>query len=208
MDGLVTNVSLVSGISGGGSSRHAVLLTGFAGLVAGAFSMATGEYTSVRSQNESIEAEVAIEALELRRHPEAEAAELADSFVARGVDPVLARQVVDQLSRDPAQALREHSQAELGVNPQQLPSPWTAALSSFLFFSVGALLPLITYVCGVAELWPALIVSAVSLFAAGAIAAAFTGRSRWYGGLRQLVLGALAAGVTYLVGRLIGAQVS
>jgi vacuolar iron transporter family protein len=208
MDGLVTNASLVAGISGGGSSRHAVLLTGFAGLVAGAFSMATGEYTSVKSQNESIETEVRVEALELRRHPEAEVAELAESFVERGLDRALAHQVAEQLSRDPAQALQEHSQAELGVNPQQLPSPWMAASSSFVFFAVGALLPLLSYLFGSHALWPALVVSAVSLLAAGAITAGFTGRPRWYGGLRQLLLGVLAAGVTYLVGRLIGAQVS
>lgn len=208
MDGLVSNVSLVAGISGSGATTHTIVLTGAAGLVAGAFSMATGEYTSVKSQNESILSEVRIEALALRRYPEDEVAELAENFAQRGLDRQLARQVAEQLSSDPVQALKEHSQAELGVNPHQLPSPWTAASSSFVFFAIGALLPLITYLCGVKSLWAALGVSALSLFAAGVITARFTRRSRWYGGVRQLFLGALAAGVTYLVGHLIGTQVS
>jgi VIT1/CCC1 family predicted Fe2+/Mn2+ transporter len=208
MDGLVSNVSLVAGISGSGASRHTIVLTGVAGLVAGAFSMATGEYTSVKSQNESILSEVRLEALELRRHPEDEVAELAENFAQRGVDRRLARQVAEQLSSDPEQALKEHSRVELGVDPHQLPSPWTATFSSFVFFAIGALLPLITYLAGLNNLLAALGVSAVSLFAAGVITARFTRRSRWYGGVRQLFLGALAAGVTYLVGHLIGAQVS
>ena len=208
MDGLVTNVSLIAGISGSGASTHTIVLTGVAGLVAGAFSMATGEYTSVKSQNESIGSEVAVEALELRRHPEAEVNELAESFEQRGVDPVTAMSVARQLSADPEQALQTHSQVELGVNPRQLPSPWTAAASSFLAFSLGAILPLLTYLFGLKSLYPALIVSAASLFAAGAVTARFTGRNAWFSGLRQLGLGALAAAVTYLVGSLIGTQVS
>jgi VIT1/CCC1 family predicted Fe2+/Mn2+ transporter len=208
MDGLVSNVSLVAGISGSGAATHTIVLTGMAGLVAGAFSMATGEYTSVKSQNESIAAEVQLEALELQRHPEAEVSELAESFVKRGVDPDLALSVARQLSVDPEQALETHSQVELGVNPNRLPSPWGAALSSFVFFAIGAILPLITYLAGVTSLLPSLAVSGVSLFVAGAVTARFTGRNGWYSGARQLVLGALAAAVTYLVGRLIGANVS
>jgi VIT1/CCC1 family predicted Fe2+/Mn2+ transporter len=208
MDGLVSNVSLVAGISGSGAATHTVVLTGMAGLVAGAFSMATGEYTSVKSQNESIGAEVHLEAVELQRHPEAEVAELAQSFVTRGVQPELALEVARQLSVDPAQALASHSQVELGVNPNRLPSPWVAALSSFCFFGIGAILPLITYLAGITSLLPALAVSGASLFVAGVVTARFTGRNAWYSGARQLLLGALAAAVTYLVGRLIGANVS
>jgi VIT1/CCC1 family predicted Fe2+/Mn2+ transporter len=208
MDGLVSNVSLIAGIGGSGAKRHTIILTGMAGLVAGAFSMATGEYTSVKSQNESIDAEVAVEALELRRNPEDEVAELAASYEQRGVDAPTAMRVARQLSADPDEALRMHSQIELGVNPARLPSPWAAAASSLLFFSLGAILPLLTYLAGVASLAAALAVAGVSLFVAGAVTARFTGRSTWFSGLRQLALGALATAVTYLVGRLIGAQVS
>ena len=207
MDGLVTNVSLVAGISGSGAKTHTVLLTGVAGLVAGAFSMATGEYTSLKSQNESISSEVRVEALELRRHPEAEVAELAASYEKRGVDPDLALRVARQLSADPDQALQTHSQVELGVDPAHLPSPWAAGISSFCFFSIGAILPLLTYLAGIGTLWPALLVAGASLFAAGAITSRFTNRSLLFSGMRQLALGALAAAVTYLVGHLIGAQV-
>jgi VIT1/CCC1 family predicted Fe2+/Mn2+ transporter len=208
MDGLVSNVSLIAGIGGSGAKRHTIILTGMAGLVAGAFSMATGEYTSVKSQNESIDAEVAIEALELQRHPEDEVAELAASYEERGVDAPTAMRVARQLSADPDQALTTHSQIELGVNPSHLPSPWVAAGSSLVFFSVGAILPLLTYLAGSASLAAALAVAGVSLFVAGGVTARFTNRSIWFSGLRQLALGALAAAVTYLVGRLIGAQVS
>jgi VIT1/CCC1 family predicted Fe2+/Mn2+ transporter len=208
MDGLVSNVSLVAGISGSGAATHTIVLTGMAGLVAGAFSMATGEYTSVKSQNESIGSEVQLEAQELSRHPEAEVLELAESFEARGVDHDLAIKVARQLSADPQQALETHSQVELGVNPSRLPSPWVAAVSSLCFFALGAILPLLTYFAGVKNLLPALAVSGFSLFVAGVVTARFTGRSAWYSGLRQLALGALAAAVTYLVGRLIGANVS
>ncbi len=208
MDGLVSNVSLIAGIGGSGAKPHTIILTGMAGLVAGAFSMATGEYTSVKSQNESIGAEVEVEALELERHPEAEVAELAESYEQRGVDPDTAIRVARQLSADPEQALRTHSQIELGVNPSRLPNPWTAAASSLAFFAIGAILPLLTYLAGVTSLAPALAVAAVSLFVAGAVTARFTNRSVWFSGLRQLALGALAAAVTYWVGHLIGTQVS
>jgi VIT1/CCC1 family predicted Fe2+/Mn2+ transporter len=208
MDGLVSNVSLIAGVGGSGASTHTIILTGMAGLVAGAFSMATGEYTSVKSQNESINAEVEIEALELRRHPEDEVAELAESYEKRGVDPETAMRVARQLSADPETALTTHSQIELGVNPEHLPSPWTAAASSLVFFSIGAILPLLTYLAGAASLAASLVISGVSLFVAGAVTARFTNRSVWFSGMRQLLLGALAAAITYAVGHLIGASVT
>lgn len=208
MDGLVTNVSLIAGVGGGGGNRHTLVLTGMAGLVAGAFSMATGEYTSVRSQNEAVHAEVENEARELRRHPEAEARELAETFVARGVRPEIARAVADDLAANPAEALRFHAREELGVDPNELPSPWTAAISSFIFFALGALLPLLPYLLGLTSLVLALGLSGVALFAAGAVVSRLTNRSALYSGARQLALGALAAGVTYLVGSLIGASVA
>jgi VIT1/CCC1 family predicted Fe2+/Mn2+ transporter len=208
MDGLVTNVSLVAGVGGGGLDRSRIILTGLAGLVAGAFSMATGEYTSVKSQNELVEAEVELERQELARNPEYEQRELAEAFAEKGVEPELALEVAEQVSQDPEEALRLHAREELGVDPTELPSPWTAALSSFLSFALGAVIPLLTFFAGVAALWPALIVAAVALFAAGAVVARLTDKPAWFGGLRQLALATLAAGITYAVGRGIGASVS
>jgi VIT1/CCC1 family predicted Fe2+/Mn2+ transporter len=208
MDGLVTNVSLIAGVGGGTHDAHTIILTGVAGLAAGAFSMATGEYTSVASQNELVRAEVELERRELDRNPEIEKRELADAFVDKGVEPKLALEVAEQVSRDPDEALRLHAQEELGVDPHELPSPWVAAVSSFLSFSIGALLPLLTFFAGVNQLWASLAVSAVALFAAGALVAKLTGRPVWYAGFRQLGLAALAAGVTYAIGRAIGASVT
>ena len=205
MDGLVTNVSLVAGVGGGGASNHTIVLTGLAGLVAGAFSMATGEYTSVASQNELVAAEVEVERIELRRHPEAERRELVRWFTDRGVGTATAEDVVAAIAQHPEEELRLHAREELGVDPDELPSPWVAAGSSFASFAVGALLPLLPYVLGAPVLWLALAVSAVALFAGGATVARLTRRSIWFGGLRQLGLGALAAGATYAVGVGIGA---
>lgn len=206
MDGLVTNIALIAGVAGGGVSPRSVVLTGTAGLVAGAISMGLGEYTSVRSANEQVAAEVAKERRELERHPEAEARELADAWVARGLPRDLATQVAEAVRRNPEEALRVHVREELGVDPDEQPSPWAAAISSFLCFSVGALIPLLTYLVGFTNLWLALAVGGVGLFVAGAIVARFTNRPWWSGGLRQLLLGVLAAGATYLVGALIGIQ--
>ncbi|MEU7675784.1 VIT1/CCC1 transporter family protein [Micromonospora taraxaci] len=204
MDGLVTNIALIAGVGGGGVSSHSIVLTGTAGLVAGAISMGLGEYTSVRSANEQVAAEVAKERRELERHPEAEARELADAWVARGLPRDLATQVAEAVRRDPEEALRVHVREELGVDPDDQPSPWAAATSSFLFFSLGALIPLLPYLFGATELWLALAVGGLGLFAAGAVVARFTNRQWWTGGLRQLLLGAAAAGATYLIGTLIG----
>lgn len=208
MDGLVTNVSLIAGVGGGGGARHTIILTGVAGLVAGAFSMATGEYASVTSQNEAVAAEVAIERLELERHPEAEIEELAQSYEARGVSRATAMAFVRELSQRPDEALRSHSQQELGVDPGGLASAWTAAISSFACFGVGALLPLLPFLFGTSSLVVSLAVSAVALAVAGALVARVTSRSPVFSALRQLALGFFAVAVTYAVGRLVGSQVS
>jgi vacuolar iron transporter family protein len=208
MDGLVTNVSLIAGVGGGGADRSGLILAGLAGLVAGAFSMATGEYTSVQSQNELVRAEVELERRELSRNPELEVRELAEAFVDKGVDAKLAHEVAEQVSKDPDEALRLHAREELGIDPSELPSPWVAAFSSFFSFSLGAVIPLLTFFAGVSALWPALVVSAVTLYVAGAVVAKLTSKPMWFGGLRQLGLATLAAGVTYLVGRGIGASVT
>jgi VIT1/CCC1 family predicted Fe2+/Mn2+ transporter len=204
MDGLVTNIALIAGVGGGGVSAHTLILTGVAGLVAGAISMGIGEYTSVRTANEQVAAELAKELRELRVNPEGEAAELVEMWTARGLPVDLARQVADVLKANPEQALRVHAQEELGVVPDELPSPWTAASSSFVCFAIGALIPLITYLAGIDNLWLALSVGGVGLFLAGALVSRFTGKSWWLSGLRQLVLGALAAAATYIIGALIG----
>jgi VIT1/CCC1 family predicted Fe2+/Mn2+ transporter len=203
MDGLVTNIALIAGVSAGGVSRSGLILTGTAGLVAGAISMGLGEYTSVRTQNEQVAAELAKELRELRVNPDGEADELVEAWTARGLPADLARQVADVLKANPEQALRVHAQEELGVVPDELPSPWTAASSSLVCFSIGALVPLLSYLLGFHSLVLALSIGGAGLFAAGVIVARFTGRSWWRSGLRQLILGAAAAGVTYLIGSLL-----
>ena len=207
MDGLVSNLALMTGVVGGDVGHRAVVLTGLAGLAAGAFSMAAGEYTSVASQRELVEAEIEAERLELSRNPHGELAELAQLYEARGVDPELAREVARQLSRDPEQTLAVHAREELGVDPDDLPSPLVAAASSFACFAVGALLPVLPYLLGATVLWPALAVAAMGLFLCGAVVARVTARSWWFSGVRQLVLGGAAAGLTFLLGGLIGGQV-
>jgi VIT1/CCC1 family predicted Fe2+/Mn2+ transporter len=204
MDGLVTNIALISGVGGGGVSHATIVLTGVAGLVAGAVSMGLGEYTSVKTQNDQVAHEVAKERRELERHPEAEAEELALRWIDRGLPPALARQVAQVLSQDPEEALRVHAQEELGINPHDVPSPWVAASSSFVCFSIGALIPLMPYLLGQNKLWLALVVGACGLFVAGALTARFTNQSWVRSGLRQFVLGSLAAGVTFAIGHLIG----
>jgi len=208
MDGLVTNIALIAGVGGGGVSRHTLILTGVAGLVAGAISMGLGEYTSVRTQNDQVGAELDKELRELRLNPEGEADELVAMWTARGLPGPLARQVADVLKAHPEQALRVHAQEELGVVPDELPSPWTAALSSFVCFAVGAVVPLLTYLLGFDSLLAALAVGGAGLFAAGVLIARFTGRPWWRSGLWQLLLGSAAAGATYLIGALIGVGVS
>jgi VIT1/CCC1 family predicted Fe2+/Mn2+ transporter len=208
MDGLISNFSLISGFSGAHASRHLVILGGLGGLVAGAFSMAVGEFVSVASQSDLARAEIEIERHELEHNAEAEQAELAELYVSRGLDRELAQEVARQLSRDPAQALEIHTREELGVSANDLPSPFLAAGSSFASFSVGAALPLLPFLFGASALWPAALVAGLALLCTGALVARITARSWWYGGLRQLVLGAVAAAVTFGVGAAIGAHVA
>ncbi|WP_275408227.1 VIT1/CCC1 transporter family protein [Planosporangium flavigriseum] len=207
MDGLVTNIALIAGVGGGGVSPRSIVLTGVAGLVAGAISMGLGEYTSVRTQNEQVEHEVAKERRELERNPAAEARELAQMWIKRGLPPELAHQVATVVGRDIDQAVRVHAQEELGIDPHETASPWTAAFSSFLCFSAGALVPLMPYLLGASALWLALLAGAIGLFVAGALTARFTHRTWWASGLRQLVFGIAAAVITYGIGKVIGITV-
>lgn len=208
MDGLVSNAALIAGVVGGGASGSIVAITGLAGLAAGAFSMATGEYTSVRSQAELSQAEMAVERREIERSPEAEERELALLYESRGVEPALAREVASQLHRNRDVAWRIHIREELGVDPDDLPSPWTAALSSFAAFSIGAFIPVLPFLLGFTSLTVAVLLTALGLFTTGALVARLTTRPMWYGGLRQLLLGGAAAAVTYGVGTLFGATLS
>ena len=204
MDGLVSNIGLISGVGGAAVAPNAIVITGIAGLTAGAISMALGEYTSVRTQSEQVAAEVEKERRELERNPEGEIEELAHMWIERGLPEKLAHEVAAVVHRNPNEALRVHAQAELGIDPEEQPSPWTAAISSFICFAVGALIPVLPYLFGATVLWPSLVAGGVGLFLAGALVARFTRRSWWLSGTRQLLLGAAAAGATYLIGSLLG----
>ena len=204
VDGLVTNASLIAGLGGGGVSAHTVVLTGAAALVAGAFSMGTGEYVSVTNQNELVHAEVALERRMIARFPAAEQDELAGYFRGYGADPETAARMAMAVSQDPDTALRVHTREELGVDSDDLPSPILAGVASLIAFSLGALIPLLPYLVGLNVLAATLIVTAVALVTGGVVVGRLTGRPMLFSGLRQLLLGALAIGVTYGVGSLIG----
>jgi vacuolar iron transporter family protein len=204
MDGLVSNFALIAGVAAGSGEPSVVILAGLAGLAAGAFSMAAGEYTSVAAQAEHAEAEIALEREELLRNPRGEQAELAAMYVEKGLDRELAEEVARQLHRNPETALDVHAREELGVTLDDLPSPRLAALSSFLSFAAGACVPVLPYLFGAAALWPAAVLSLLGLFICGAVVTHVTSRPWWYGGLRQLVLGAAAATLTYAFGNAVG----
>jgi VIT1/CCC1 family predicted Fe2+/Mn2+ transporter len=206
VDGLVTNASLISGLSGGGVSAHAVVLTGVAALVAGAFSMGTGEYISVTNQNELVHAEVSLERQMLTQFPAAEQEELAGYFRQYGADPDTAARMAAAVSADPGTALRVHTREELGLDPDELPSPLVAGAASLLAFSFGALVPLLPWLVGLPVLAATLAVTAVALVAGGMVVGRVTGRPVLRSGLRQLTLGGVAIVVTFGVGYLIGAH--
>jgi VIT1/CCC1 family predicted Fe2+/Mn2+ transporter len=204
MDGLVTNIAIVAGVGGGGAHPQVIILTGMAGLVAGAFSMALGEFASVGTQNDAVAAEVAVERAEIARHPDFEQAELADMYQRLGLSAATAEAVAREVHADPELALKVHITQELGVDPDDKPSPWVAALVSFACFAVGGIIPLVPYLLGFTSLLLGLAVGAVGLLLAGALTSRFTDRPAWLSALRQLMFGAIAAGATYLVGWLIG----
>jgi VIT1/CCC1 family predicted Fe2+/Mn2+ transporter len=209
MDGLVSNVALIAGVAGGtqnGDDTKAIVIAGLAGLAAGAFSMAAGEYTSVASQSEAAAREIAKERKEIIEHPEAETLELAEMYVEKGVDPEVAQQMARQVHLDLDNAVAVHAREEFGVDPDSLASPTLAAVSSFLAFAVGALVPLVPYLVGSDSLPLAVAVTLLALFGCGAIVTRVTIRPWWYGGIRQMALGAAAAGLTYSFGLLVGSS--
>ena len=205
-DGLISNASLIMGIAGASGDHAVIVLTGVAGLVAGAFSMAAGEYVSVRSQREMYEYQIGLERDELAEYPEEEARELALIYEARGIAPEEAHRMSQKIITDPEQALDTLAREELGLNPENLGSPWGAALFSFVAFAAGSAIPLLPFLVGLgsASLPTAIALTAVALFAVGATLSLFTGRNALLSGARMLAIGAAAGGVTYLVGNLLG----
>jgi VIT1/CCC1 family predicted Fe2+/Mn2+ transporter len=202
-DGLVSNTCLVMGVAGAAAEPQVLILTGVAGLLAGAFSMAAGEYISMLSQKEMFEHQIAQERDELERYPAEEAEELALIYNARGLPMDEARGVAKKLTADPEQALDTLAREELGLNPDDLGSPIGAALSSFIAFSIGASLPLIPFLLGLIPGVPiAAAISGAALFVVGAVLSLFSGRSAWLGGLRMFLIGSAAAAATYGIGSL------
>jgi VIT1/CCC1 family predicted Fe2+/Mn2+ transporter len=209
MDGLVSNLALIAGVAGGtrdqGDSR-AVVLAGLAGLAAGAFSMAVGEYNSVASQSEAARREIDKERREIIANPVGETGELAAMYVAKGLDPELAAEVARQIHHDVDNAVAVHAREELGLDPDDLPSPMVAAGSSFGAFALGALVPLLPYLLGAQALLPGLVMTLLALFVCGAVVTQVTSRPWWYGGGRTMLLGAAATALTYLIGGLVGSS--
>jgi vacuolar iron transporter family protein len=209
-DGLVSNFSLVMGVAGGTSNRSIVLLAGVAGLVAGAFSMASGEWVSVRSQRELYENELRIEEQELAAFPEEEREELELIYQAKGVDPAEAKALVANIMARPDVALDTLAREELGLDPRTLASPWVAAGSSFAAFAVGAFLPVVPFFFGggLAAVVVSALLSVLALFGVGAAISVFTGRHAGRSGLRMAAIGAVVATATFLIGKLVGVGVS
>ena len=205
-DGLVSNVALILGIAGAHASGGAVRLAGVAGLIAGSFSMAAGEYVSMRAQSELMQRELDVEALSIERDPEVERRELAAIYVSRGLDANMADELSGKMMRDPEIALETHAREELGIDPTKKGRPLQAAAFSFITFAVGALVPLIPWLITngtTATIWSVVLGGAGAL-AVGAGLAHFTGRSWLWSAGRQLLILGIAAGVTFSIGRLIG----
>ena len=209
-DGLVTNVSLVLGIAGASPGGSIVRLAGVAGLIAGSFSMAAGEYLSMTAQRELMERELDVERRSLRHSPEGEATELRGIYERRGIDPVVAGEMVNEVMQDPDLALETHAREELGIIPQSLGSAWQAAAASFVTFAIGAFIPLAPWLftSGTTAIVLSIVLGAVASVAVGTVLARFTERSVVVSALRQLAVTVVAAGVTFGVGKAIGSGIS
>jgi Uncharacterized membrane protein len=205
-DGLVSNAALMLGVAGATADNGVVLLTGVAGLLAGALSMAAGEYISVRSQREMFEYQIGLEREELEQYPEEEAAELALIYAAKGIPRDEAENLSRRLFQDPERALDTLAREELGLNPDELGSPAKAAIASFLAFAAGAIIPLLPFALPLSAqpLTVSIALTGVALFCVGAVLSLFTGRGAVHGGLRMLVIGAAAGAATYFIGNALG----
>ncbi len=210
-DGLVSNAALVLGIAGAtsGGDGSFVVLAGVAGLLAGAFSMAAGEYVSMRSQTEVLERQIELERAELEAMPEEEEKEIAAIYRGRGFPEGEAAAIAKRLMADPKIALETLVREELGLDPEELGSPWGASIGSFVAFAIGAFVPLLPFILltGGTALAVSIGLTSLALFAVGASVSLLTGRSALYSGARQLLIGIAAAGITYLIGSLIGVNV-
>ena len=204
-DGLVSNLALVMGVAGGSGDPSVIVLAGVAGLLAGAFSMGAGEYISMQTQREMLEHELAVEREHIQKYPEEEQAHLALLLAENGLEPEDARRVAAQVHRRLDPAVDFHALFELGIHPNSLGLPRAAALWSFFSFAVGASVPLLPWLLTPDALVPTLVVSALALVVVGAAATRLTHRKPWYGAGRQLVVGAVSAAVTFVVGMLVGA---
>jgi VIT1/CCC1 family predicted Fe2+/Mn2+ transporter len=209
-DGLVSNASLILGVAGAAPQPDFILLSGIAGLLAGAFSMGAGEFISVKSQREMFEYQIQLEEEELKEYPQEEAEELALIYQAKGLSPEEARDFSQKLIADPERALDTLAREELGLNPQELGSPWGAALFSFFSFSLGALLPLLPWFLfrGGTGILITMALTAAMLFLVGAAMSLFTGRRALAGGLRMLGIGGAACAITFFIGKFLGVALS
>lgn len=210
-DGLLSNFNLVMGVAGAELSGAGILLTGFAGLLAGAISMGLGEWISVQSSRELYEKQIRTEEEEIRTVPEEETEELVLIYQARGMDEPTARLLATRLMNSPDSALDALARDELGINPEELGgSAWEAAVTSFLLFAAGAVVPVIPFMFlhGMTAVIASAAMSAIGLFVVGSAITLFTGRSVLYSGLRQVLFGLAAAASVFLIGRLIGVSIS
>lgn len=205
-DGLVSNLSLVMGVAGAVTDSRFVLLAGVAGLLAGAFSMAAGEFVSMSAQRELFENQIALERRELAEDPQGELKELELIYRSKGLPNDAAAELASHMMADPVVALETHAKEELGLDLRELGSPWGATFSSFVAFIVGAIIPVVPYlfVPGQTAFTTSLVLSALALLGVGAVLSNFTGRSLWFSAVRMLFIGTLAATITYLVGRMVG----
>jgi VIT1/CCC1 family predicted Fe2+/Mn2+ transporter len=208
-DGLVSNVALILGVAGASPGPGVVRLAGLAGLIAGAISMAAGEYISMTAQRELLTRELDMERIELHRQPENERRELVQIYRSRGVEPETAERLAMEMMRDPELALQTHAREELGIDPSELGAPVSAAASSFLAFAIGAFVPLVPWLFtrGAAALGFSIGLGALAALLVGAALARFTGRSATRSALRQLLWAAVPAAVTYAVGAVVGVGV-
>jgi VIT1/CCC1 family predicted Fe2+/Mn2+ transporter len=205
-DGLVTNVSLILGVAGAHPGPGVVRLAGLSGLVAGAWSMAAGEFVSMRAQSELLQRELDIERTELDNNPRSEQRELARIYESRGMEPAAADELAGHMMRDPTTALETHAREELGIDPYALGAPMQAALSSFFSFALGAVVPLVPWFVsrGGAATLASVVLGAVMAVAIGAALALFTGRSVLRTVARQVLISASAAAVTFGIGSAVG----